>query len=218
MEPLFRILVVGVVPAPTELPPAPFAAEDLQRIYLDVSRTVPYSQFGFLPADQGAQFLNPPSDRVMVQPGLVQIHTPVDSTAERAREKALTVLRVATDRLKLSQFLQGGIKVIAHVAAPPTGAKAFVADRLMGSQSDRLNELGPDFFGGGVKFRAITDNRAREDVLLIEPYVADDTFIWLDYDVKRHQPFTTLDQLGGWIDDAFDFVRRNTMTILKEAQ
>lgn len=215
MEPLFRVLVVGIVPQPTQVPPASFDREDLQRIYIDVSRTIPYAQFGFLPADQGAQFLNPPEDRVMIQPVLLQVSTPVESTANLAREKVLKVLSVATERLKLPQFLQCGIKVIAHVAAPTGGAKEFVTSRLMGSQAERLGELGPDFFGGGVKFRAIDE--ARHDVLLVEPFVADDSYIWVDYDVNRTGPFPGLDSLGTWIDDAFDFVRHNTMTILKEA-
>ncbi len=219
MEPLFRVLVVGVVPQPTQVPPQPFDREDLQRIFIEVSRSYPYSQFGFLPADQGAQFLNPPDDRVMVQPGLLQVSTPVDSTAERGREKAVTVLRVIAERLKLSQFLQLGIKVVAHVAAPPEGARDFVAGRLMMGQTERLKDLGPDFFGGGVKFRRIgTQAQAhREEVLLIEPLVVDNDFMWVDYDVQSLGLFQGLDSLGSEIDNAFNFVRDETMTILKEA-
>ena len=216
MEPLFRTLVVGVVPQPTQAPPLPFDREDLERIFMEVSRTYPYSQFGLLPAEQGAQLLNPPDDRILIQPVLLQVNTPIQSTAALIREKAVAVFRVITDRLKISRFIQLGIKVVAHVPAPPGGAKEFIADRLLG-QGERSKELGPDFFVGGVKFRRIDPEAQQEHILLIEPLIADDDFIWIDYDVQRAGPFEGLDSVGPAVDDAFTFVREETMTILKEA-
>jgi hypothetical protein len=217
MEPLFRSLVVGLVPQPTQVPPTPFDRESLQRIFIDVSRSYPYAQFGFLPADQGAQFLNPPEDRVMVQPGLIQVAAPLESTAERGREKAVAVLRVIAERLSLHNFVVCGIKVVAHVPAPEEGAREFVQSRLMSGQTDHLAELGEGFFGGGVKFRRFDLERPQETVLLVEPLVNDDTFIFVDYDHQRAMPFIEVDPIGSWIDEAFDFVRGPVMAILKEA-
>ena len=123
MDPLFRQLTVGVVPVPTQVPPKPFDRDDLQKVFFDVSRDFPYSQFGLLPADQGAQLLNPPGDRVLLQPQLLQVQTPLGSgttemTAERAREKATMVLNKAAERLGVRGFLACGIKVICYNFMP----------------------------------------------------------------------------------------------------
>lgn len=217
MDALFRNLVVGVIPQPSQFPPAPFDRERLQRAYMEVSRVHPYEQFGFLPADQGAQFLNPPEDRVLVQPGLLQVVTPLESTPERGREKVIAVLRTLGERLTIAQFVQCGVKVVAHVPAPEGGARAFVADRLMSGQQERLEELGPGFFGGGVKYRRYDASARREAVLLIEPLLSDDNFIWIDYDYQTVMPFDDLALVGQTIDEAFDFVRVRAMKVLEEA-
>ncbi len=217
MEPLFTHLVVGVVPLPTQNPPFAFDKEALQSVYLEVSRAVPYTQFAFLPADQGAQLLNPPEDRVLLQPGLLQVGTPVDSTAERAREKASTVLVKSAEILDLTGFLQMGIKVLANVPAPEDGAREFVGNRLMKGISTHLDVLGGGFFGGGVKFRKFDGDANEEEILLIEPLVSDDHFIWVNYDRQQVGQTIGLDHLSDSIDEAFNFVRGPAMRILEEA-
>jgi hypothetical protein len=106
MQPLFSALIVGLVPQLTQVPAPPFEREALQKVFFEVSRDFPYSQFGLLPGDQGAQLLNPPHDRVLLQPALLQVQSPIgsgpnDVTAERAREKATTVLSTAAERLEV---------------------------------------------------------------------------------------------------------------------
>ena len=221
MEPLFALLTVGLVPQPTQVPPKPFDREDLQKVFFDVSRDFPYSQFGLLPGDQGAQFVNPPSDRVLLQPQLLQVLSPIGSaggetTAERAREKAIAVLGSATERLRIQQFLGCGIKIIANVPAPDGGARDFVATRLF-SQAEHTDLLGSGFFGGGIKALRLDDNNAKVEVLLIEPLLLDDHYIYVDYDVQRNIPISSLEQLSDWIDGAFRFVSEKTMMFLEEA-
>lgn len=206
--------MVGLVPQPRQVPPAPFDKEDLQRVFFDVNRVHSYSQFAFLPGESGAQLTNSLEDRVLVTPGLVQLVLPVPMTGERARQTAVDVFKAVCERLKLDQFIQAGIKIVAHFSAPGEhpDARAFVSERLMAG-SERVAELGPDFFGGGVKYRRIAGER--EDNLLIEPWVADNQFIWVDYDVQRMGPFAGLDGVSEWIDDAFEFVRGPAKAILE---
>ena len=220
MEPLFKSLVVGLVPQPRQVPPAPFEKEELQRVFFDVNRVRPYSQFAFLPADSGAQMNNGLEDRILITPGLLQVVIPVSLTSERAREASADVLRAIVERLKLEQYIQCGIKVVAHAAAPGErpDARAFVAEQLM-IGGDRAAELGPDFFGGGVKFRRIIEGRhvgeGGEANLLIEPFVADNQYIWIDYDIQRIGGFDDLDDVSEWVDDAFGFVKGPVMALLE---
>lgn len=221
MEPLFVRLTVGLVPQPTQLPAKPFERDDLQKVFFEVSRDFPYSQFGMLPGEQGAQFLNPPADRVLLQPLLLQIQCPIgggagETTAERAREKATSVLRTAADLLCLELFLKCGIKVVARVPAPDNSARDFVATHLF-SPAEHVDVLGSGFFGGGIKASRIGDNRQKVEVLLIEPLLVDDHFIHVDYDVQRGTQITTLELLPGWIDAALRFVGEKTITFLEEA-
>lgn len=214
MEPLFQHLIVGLVPLPRENPPAPFRREDLQRVFADVGRDYPYQQFSFLPSDAGAQLANSPEDAVMIQPGLLQVRTPV-MTAEHARQKADAILEAVARRLELREFLGCGIKVVANVAAPggAPDAKSFVTLQLM-KPGEQAEELGPGFFGGGIKYRRIDGQERMEEVLLIEPLVADNSLLFIDYDVQRGGPLQGLDEVPSWIDEAFEFVRGPTMTIL----
>ena len=222
MEPLFSVLTVGVVPQPTQVPPKPFELDDLQKIFFEASRDFPYAQFQVLPGDQGAAFMNTPLDRVLLQPQLLQVQTQIgtagEATAERAREKVVTVLEKATERLGIRQSLACGIKVIANVPAPDGGARNFVANRLF-SQADRIDDtLGHGYFGGGIKIFRLGEDNQKIEVLLIEPLVADDTLIYVDYDVQRNQSTAGLGELVSWIDGAFRFVSDHAIAFLEEAE
>ena len=61
--------------------------------------------------------------------------------------------------------------------------------------------------------------RADQRRPLIEPLLTDDGYIYVDYDVNRTPTgsITTLDDLPGWIDAAFKFVREKTIMFLEEA-
>jgi hypothetical protein len=218
-EPLFKAVVLGLVPQPRQVPPAPFRREDLQRLFVDITREHNYQHFAFLPADAGAQLENSPDERIVVQPGLIQIQDRIDLTPEQAREKCAWIARKIAERLDIEAFLQCGIKVVCHVAAPGANAdaKTFVSERLMRG-AEQAAELGTGFFGGGVKFRRIDEAQGREENLLIEPFIRDTKFVFIDYDVGRAatgQPFGDLDDVATWVDEAFAFVRGPTMTLLE---
>jgi hypothetical protein len=204
LELLYRNVVVGLVPQPTQIPPKPFAQETLQRVFLDLTHEHTYQQFGFLP-DGGAQLVADPDDAVLIQPFLIQVRTPVAMTKELASEKVVSLLRAIAKRLELGTFVNGGIKVIVHVAiSPGQDAREFVATNLMRAE-EKVAELGPGYFAGGVKYRSIEEAR-REDNLLIEPFVRDPSYLFIDYDVQRFEPFTDVQDVGNWLDEAYDFI------------
>jgi hypothetical protein len=216
VEALPRHLTVGLVPQPSQPQPAPIDRDVVQRIFTDIGRDYPYQQMAFTP-DGGAQFMTSLEDLALVQPMLLQVRTPIMAAAG-AREKAERILRVMAERLAIRDFLVFGFKIVAHVAleGPRPDARAFVSERLlrMGEQAD---ELGPGFFGAGIKYRRIDEQNGREDVLLIEPFVGNNEFLFIDYDVQRRAPFHGVENLSGWIDDGFTFVRDRTMAILEAA-
>ncbi|MFN8160617.1 MAG: hypothetical protein U0R52_06185 [Solirubrobacterales bacterium] len=214
-EILLQQLVVGVVPFP---PSSSFSRDALQRLFAEVSKAESYQQLNFLPSESGAQFLNSPEDVVLVTPGLVQVRTPV-MTRERAREKVLAAIAQSSKRLDLERFVQSGIKVVAHAPAPGSHprAKQFVAEQLMRSGGEHVEELGDEFFAGGIKYRAVaTEDNPREQVLQVEPLVADteDALLFIDYDIQDMRPFAEIEALGERIDESFAFVMERAAKVV----
>jgi hypothetical protein len=219
-QPEFQHLIIAMTPLMRRFPPDPYSPEVLQRLYFDVNREYRYQQFGFLPSDMGADMSNAAGDdSLTVQAQSIQMRSPVDLTVERAREKAFSILKIVFTRLEIETMPQCVIKVVAHVRAPgeTPDAKGFVAERLMkGYESN--GPLGPGFFGGGVKFRSISDDASQEENLSIEPLVRDNRYVYVDYDIARtatHSPGWKIEDLSGWIDDAFSFVSQQAMELLE---
>lgn len=220
MEPRYKSLVVALVPQPRQIPPPPFDTDDLQRIFSEVIRAHPYQAFEFMFGGRGAQFNNGPDDSVEIRPALFQVQAKMDGpdllTAPMAEAKAIRILKIASERLKVETFLQCAIQVVASVDAPGEDAKAFVAERLM-HDGDQANELGPDYFGAGVRFRSPMADGTGEDSLSVEPFLQDNTLVFLDHQVARvaaTQPLAGLDQVSTWISDAFEFLAGPTMRLL----
>jgi len=213
-DPLFEQLIVGLVPLPHQVPPAPFPPEDLQRLFAELSKDANYQQFQFLPGGAGAQLFSAADDMLMVQPGLIQLRRRIETTPERTRETVIQILRIAEKRLQLDEYVQCGIKVIAHAQPPAmTDAKVFVADRLMREGHAITQELGPTFFGGGVQFISVEPQL--QEILILQPLIVDNSLLYLDYDTQRAFQFKGIESVSGWIDEAFDFIRGPAMRILE---
>lgn len=217
LEPSFKALVVAIVPQPRQIPPPPFQQEDLQKLFVEITRDYPYQQFSFTPG--GAQLMNAPGDLIAIQPGLVQAQIVIDpaftTNRSAAMDKTVTILKRTFDRLKIEGFLQCGIKVVAHIplSGEQSDAKEFLSTRLMPAVDP--DDLAPGFFAGGVKYRRLAEGE--EANLLIEPFVHDNHFLFIDYDVARTAAtglMQDLDHLANWIDDSFSFVAGPTMNIL----
>lgn len=221
MDPRYRTLVVALAPQPRQMPLPPFAKDDLQRIFADVGRKFPYETFGYIYDGRGAQFANSEEDGVELRPALLRIAAKMDGsellTTAMAKDKAVWILRTAADRLKIPAFIQCGIQIIATVGAPNDDAKTFVAEQLL-RDTEQASELGPDYFGGGVRFRRLREDTPGEDNLNVEPDVNDNSRVFVEHQRSRAalgpvEPFG-FDQVSTWIEEAFEFVAGPTMKLL----
>lgn len=228
MDPLFNSLILQLVPQPRQVPLPPFDRDALQRIFADLVQRYPYQAFAFTPNGRGAIFQNGPEDAVELRPAEFKNQIKLDGVeplyAATAEPKASTILALAREHLEVETFLQAGVQIIARVAVPDTdpSAKAFVAERLMKSD-DQAHQLGEGFFAGGVRFRRVDEQAvgaqtgsAGEDSLAIEPFLQDDTLLYLDFQMARvavQRPIG-LEDLSNWITDAFEFLSGPTMNLL----
>ncbi len=220
VEPRYRTLAVALVPQPQQMPPPAFDKGELQRIFADVIRHYPYEAFGFTqPNQRGAQFNNGPDDVVEFRPAAFQIQTKMDGpdllTGPMASDKVAKIFKIAAERLKVAAFLQCHIQIIASVDAPDEDAKQFVAERLL-HDIEQSDELGPDYFAGGVRFRRLVPPPPGEDSLSVEPDVNDNSLLYIDFQMARLAATgpIALDQASSWIGEAFDFVGGPTMRLL----
>ncbi len=222
MNLLFKSLIVQLVPQPRQMPLPPFDHDALQGIFSEIIRKYPYQAFAFTPNGRGAVFQNGPEDAVELRPAQLQIQANLDGqeplVAATAEQKVTTILGVACERLDVNAFLQCGVQIIAKAPVPGEKPKAkdFVADHLMKGGDQTEDILGSGYFAGGVRFRRLEEDGTGEDSLTIEPYLQDDTLVYLDYQKVRvavERPIE-LDHLSSWISDGFEFLSGSTMNLL----
>jgi hypothetical protein len=220
----YKSLMVAVVPQPRQMPPPPFDKGALQGIFATVTESYSYQGFGFTPNGRGAQFGNGPDDFVELRPALLRIETKMDGPelllADMVQEKALRILSIATDGLKIEGLLQCAIQIVASADVPGGDAKTFVAEKLMhgGQQAAKLGE---DYFGAAVRFRDLReDGRPDEDELSIEPDVNNNRLLFLDHKMARFAVTGPigLDDVSTWLSEAFSFVDGPTMDLLENAE
>jgi hypothetical protein len=223
MEPLHKSLIIQLAPQPRQMPPAPLAQSDLQFIFSEIIRTYPYQGFSFTSDNRGAVFQNGDEDSVELRPAQLQIVAKLDGPeplgADSAERKVMTILKAASNRLQMEIFLQCAIQIVALAAVPGENpdAKGFVSTRLM-KDVEQASILGPGYFGGGIRFRSLKEDETGEDSINIEPYLQDNSFVYLDHQKARvalQEPIR-LDQVSGWISDAFALLAGPTMNLLSQ--
>jgi hypothetical protein len=206
--------VLALVINPTTLPPPAYDPATLHDAYRAVSALRPYRSFNIMPGNAGAQIMNDPEDALVIQPLLVQLQIRIGSdgvAAEDAKRQLIDVVSTATSSLGMESFLQCAIKVVAHGDAPEGDARGWLRDRF--PENARASRLGPDFFEAGLRYRKIVENR--EEVLSVEPFVRDNAFVFVDYDVARVFPIAKSDlDLDIWVDEAFAFMDRSVVELL----
>jgi hypothetical protein len=219
MEPRYQSLMVALVPQPRQMPPPGFDKDELQRIFSDVIRHHSYQSFEFIFDGRGAQFSNGENDLVELRPALLRVQAKMDGLevlpAPSAAEKAERIFKIASERLQLERFLQCAIQVVAFIDAPSGDAQAFVAEHLL-KDGEQAKVLGPEFFGGGVRFRRLRPLEGGEDSLSIEPSVHDNSLVFLEYQVNRSATASplTLPETAAWTSDALDFLAGPTIQLL----
>lgn len=224
MEPRFKTLAVSLVPQPRQMPLPPFEADDLQRVFADVIHSYAYQSFEFVFNRRGVKFVNDDEDFVELRPALFHIQARMDGpdvlTTDSAEKKAVRIFKTAAERLKVPGFMQCMIQIaaIAEVPGDNPNAKDFVAERLMGG-GDHPDELGTGYFGGGVRFRRLAENGTGEDALIIEPFLQDNTQLFLNHQVAKlflEEPLIDIDQMGSWVEDCFEFLSNPAMRLLSK--
>lgn len=218
MEPRYQSLAVALVPQPRQMPPPGFDKGELQRIFSDVIRQHPYQAFEFIFDGRGAQFSNGEDDVVELRPALFQIQMqmggPEVLPVASAVEKFERIFKIASERLQVEGFLQCAVQIVANIDAPGGDAQSFVADHLL-KDGEQAAVLGPEFFGGGVRFRRIRPNEG-EDNLSIEPNIQDDSLVFLEYQINHraiHAPLALADAVT-WTNDGFELLTGPTIELL----
>jgi hypothetical protein len=223
MEPLYKSLIVQLSPQPRQMPPAALDQNDLQWIFSEIRRTYPYQSFMFTPDERGAIFQNGPEDSVELRPAQLQMVIKLDGqeplVPESAERKATVMLKAACNRLEMENFVQCAIKVVALAAVPGDNpdAKEFVATTLM-RDVEHPNVLGHGYFGGGIRFRKLKEDKSGEDSIAIEPFLQDNAMIYLDHDKARMAVIAPirLEHVSSWIGEAFEFLLGPTMQLLNQ--
>jgi hypothetical protein len=154
----------------------------------------------------------------------IKLDGPEPLVARGAEERATAILQLADEHLDVDTFLQCSVEIVslAAVEGDDPDAKAFVAERLM-QGNVQAEMLGEGYFAGGVRFRRGDDheqgaeaNNAGEESLSIEPYLQDNGFVYLEYQLVRvavQRPIS-IDYVSEWITDSFKFVSEKTMNLL----
>jgi hypothetical protein len=219
LEPRFKKLTIALVPQPREVPPPPFDKEELQRTFSDVLRHYTYQSFEFTAGERGAAFANGPEDTVELRPALFQFQAKMDGpdvlTGGAAKDKAHKIFKIGGERLQVTSFLRCQLQIVATVDAPGENAIEFVGEHLL-RDGEQAKVLGSNYFGGGVKFRSILPSGEGEDFLSVEPYVQDNSLVWLETFVGR-QALTgpiDLDAVSTWTEESFEFLEGPVMGLL----
>jgi hypothetical protein len=219
VEPRYKSLTVALVPQPRQMPPPGFDQGELQRVFSEVIQHHPYQAFEFIFDGRGAQFSNGEDDVVELRPAMFRIQARMDGPevlpANSATEKVERILKIAAERLQQESFLQCAVRIVAFVDAPAGDAQGFVAEHLL-KDSEQAKVLGPEFFGGGVRFRRLRPEDGGEDSLSIEPSVEDNSLVFLEYQVNRTAITAplVLSEAVTWTGDGLDFLAGPTIQLL----
>ncbi len=207
----YSTLVVGLVPASEGGALHPFLTDALQKTHREITADYPYADFQLIARGGAAQLSNGPRDFVTLDPRLLQIKTDIDPSPAIAQAKTVAVLSRAAKSLEQSDFAQCGIQINARTPTPPSSSSAtsFITDELLNA-GRQARVLGPDFFACPQFRQASAD---LEQQLSIEPLLADQRFLFLGLDLQRNGP-QHLNQLDGWLAEAFDFLRNRATKLL----
>lgn len=183
MELVPKAIVVGVFAAVQPSPTAPVTQEKLNRVWAEVAPRHGYRQLQLAPDGSGAQFLGSTlDDGATIQLPLIQVRSSIQLSAEKAADEAQSTLKTVAKHLGLAQFFNLGVKHIYHAPIPTNDARGFALRSLLGKTDEDVSVLqrgGP--FWGGVKYGAGAPDGS-QFVLTIEPWLADDRFLYIDLD------------------------------------
>lgn len=205
MEFIPRALVVGLFAA-TQPGAAPVTEEKINRIWSEVAPRQAYRQLQMAPDGSGAQFVGKtPSDGATIQLPLIQVRSNIETTAANSADEAQVTIRSIAKHLGLAQFFNLGIKLVYHAPVLTNDARGFLLNNVLRKGSDELGMLergGP--FWAGVKYGAAAADNSHY-TLAIEPWLADDKFLFIDLDVQ-YPGAITIDDIADRAGEAAEYL------------
>ncbi|MDP9224084.1 MAG: hypothetical protein M3P18_09545 [Actinomycetota bacterium] len=216
MELLPKYSVFGVITPPLGVPGGPKAPtpDVLNRIWSEIGPQYGYRRLELSADGTAAQIVGATDeDGVNIQPPVLQVLGNIRMTAQQSAEQAHAILKVITQHLGLTQFFNLGIKYIFHAPAPGKDGRAFVLHRLLGKDEVGVNGLqrGADLWTG-VKY-VVSDAEGNAFTLLVEPLIADNTFLFLDLDAQ-FPGLMTLDDLKERAQDTERYMSQTVSSYL----
>lgn len=218
MEFIPKALVVGVFAAVQPSATPVVTQEKLNRIWAEVAPRQGYRQLQLAPDGSGAQFLgNSADDGTTIQLPLIQVRSTITTTAEKAVDEVQTTLKVIAKHLGLAQFFNLGVKHIYHAPISTNDARGFVLRNVLRKGEEDVGglERGGSFWAG-LKFGAGAPDNS-QFILTVEPWLADDKFVFLDLDAQ-FPGVITLDQVKDMAKDAENYFSGPVRAYLDSAE
>src|SRR6266540_581975 len=189
MELIPKALVVGVFAAVQPTAGQPVTSEKLNRIWAEVAPRHGYRQLQLAPDGSAAQFFGAtPEDGATIQLPLIQVRESITYGASNAADEAQDILKAIATNLGINQFFNLGIKHIFHVTVADNDARGCVMRRLVGKEEADLERLqrGGSLWSG-LKY-GVTGADGAQYTLVVEPFLADNRFIFVDLDAAFPGP------------------------------
>jgi hypothetical protein len=207
MDLLPKFFVVGVLTPPVGVPggPKPATPDKLTRIWAAISGTYSYRRFELSPDGTAASIFGAAEeDGVTIQPPLLQVRGNMTLTAMQSADQAMSILKIIAEHLGHDQFFNLGIKYVFHAPVPSKDARSFVLHQLLGKGEDDVSGLqrGGEIWVG-TKY--VVNEPETQFTLLVEPLIADNTFLFLDLDAQFPGPIT-LDLVKDRAEDAERYI------------
>ncbi len=205
-------LIVGIVPAPTRMPPEPFSKTLLTQLYSKINDKYDYGSFNFLP--DGARIAHREENQILVQTGLIQFNELIPLDFVPVREKIVDLMRMITEHLRLRQFLTLGIKLICHLPGTgPIKANELLESKFIAIDEEGFCLLGPDRVGTGLRLNFNTAESHWD--LRIEPLFRDLTKLYIEMDKHYRQPFTGIGDVEDRMQSVRDYIFSEVRNLLE---
>ncbi len=216
MELVPKYSIFGVITPPLGVPGGPKAPtpDVLNRIWSEIGPQYGYRRLELSADGTAAQIVGASEeDAVNIQPPLLQVLGNIRMTAQHSADQAHAILKVITQHLGLTQFFNLGIKYIFHAPAPAKDGRVFVLHKLLGKDDAAVAGLqrGGDLWTG-VKY-AVSDAEGNAFTLMVEPLIADNTFLFLDLDAQ-FPGLMGLDDLRDRAQDAERYMQQTVSSYL----
>lgn len=205
-------LVVGLIPAPTRVPPEPFSKTQLTQLYSKINDRYDYGTFNFLP--DGARIAHREESQILVQTGLIQLNEAVPLDFIPSKEKVVDIINMISGHLRLVQFLTLGVKLICELpGTQPIKANELIETKFIAIDEDGFKLLGDGRLGTGLRFHFKTPESYWD--LRVEPLFQDLTKLYIEMDRHYMQPFQSVNNVGNWIQLARNYIFSEVRNLLE---